>query len=276
MAPVNALSFTRYWHALEWLLASPPLACPSASAQHWPGNLGSFWPDHSAQLQTLKNQPETLLAWMAKQPDRRLGSVFEQLLAFWLHQQAHLQILATNLQVHETGRTLGALDFLLLDRRDGKIWHWEVACKFYLQAPLPNGGWQWLGPGKQDSLEKKLRHMQTHQLPMSEHPYIRQWLAEQGYRGEIHRLGYVWGRLFYAEQTLAGHEPLPLHPQHPRGRWFRQPAPPGWQPASKMDLLTPQLLPASHPAPSPSQPYPVVRTSTGSQPEWGFAVPANW
>ncbi len=276
MVPVKASGFSFYWHALEWLLNSPPLAVPQTADQHWPESLQAFWPDHAAHLQALKNQPETLLAWMNQQKDRRLGRIFEHLLAFWLRQQPHLQVLAENLPVREHGRTLGALDFLLRDLRDGKLWHWEVACKFYLQAPLAAGGWQWLGPGRKDTLEKKLRHMQQHQLQLSHHPQIRQWLARQGHAGAIHRLGFVWGRLFYAPEPPAGHEHLPLHPQHPRGLWFRQPAPPGWQACHKIDLLSPQTPPASLAETGKHRPQPLFQPSVDGQGQWAYAVPADW
>ncbi len=275
MARIKLYPISFYWHALEWLLASPPLVCPRQPGQHWPESLDGFWPDKARRLRALQSQPEPLQHWMATLNDWRLGRIFEHVLAFWLHQQPHLQILAENLPVREQGRTLGALDFLLQDLRDGKLWHWEVACKFYLQTPLPEGGWQWLGPGKKDTLEKKLRHMRLHQLELSRHPQIQKWLTEQGHTGEIHRLGFVWGRLFYSQQPLEGQEQLPLHPNHPQGTWFRQPAPPGWQACNKMDLLSPQAFPEALVETGPDQPQPLYRQPGDGAPQWAYLLPAD-
>ncbi len=274
MPPVNEAD--HWWHALAWLSDAEPLVCPpSRHGIHWPDRMAlrHFWPRREQLLQRMLHDPRPLNGWMARIRDRRLGMRFEHLLLFWLMQQSHLRLLAHGLPVREQGRTLGAVDFLLQDLRDGSVWHWEVACKFYLQTSQSSTGWQWLGPDGRDKLADKLRHMTQRQLRLAQQPQIRDYLRRLGIRQSPRPLGVIWGRLFHTPEHVPGTETLPLNPNHPRGVWFNGTMPSGWRVAETLDLLSPQQPPPVRPGSEPDRPVPCWRPGADGRPEWAFIRP---
>jgi uncharacterized protein len=117
-------------------------------------------------LISLDSNPRLLLEHLAKTSTRRVGYHFEALINFWLNWHPGYEFLATNLQVQEDKRTLGAFDYILRNK-DGEIEHWEAAVKFYLQYENDSNWSSWIGPGKRDRLDLKLTRMISHQLPLS-------------------------------------------------------------------------------------------------------------
>ena len=78
----------------------------------------------------------------------------------------------------------------------------------------------WLGPGSNDRLDRKLKHFSQHQLPMSNRPESRQILAGLDIQTFTASL-WLGGYLLY---PWPGHAlpPVGAHPQHLRGRWLHQ------------------------------------------------------
>ncbi len=154
---------------LAWAIGSPCLLDASYSA--YAGRVvDDAWCAKQLQvcapwLAELDCDPAGLHDFIAARPTRRLGHYFESLIAFWLTHRPGTQIIATNLQVQDTERTLGEFDFLF---RDGNaaVCHWEAAVKFYLQVEPVAEPRAFIGPGARDRLDLKLNRVFTHQLDL--------------------------------------------------------------------------------------------------------------
>lgn len=198
----NSTPWLSYKHPavrdLVWLIASPPLI------SHAPASaLAIFWPDatdylalynrHATWLRRLDDDPQPLRAFLARTRDLRLGRYAEDLLSFWLRaaDNPEFEMVAEHVALREHGITLGEPDFLVRERASGKLWHIELALKFYLGS----ANQQWLGPNRQDSLARKLAHLCQHQLPLLHTGAGQTWLKTQGLETPA---PWAWlkGRLF--------------------------------------------------------------------------------
>lgn len=214
---------------LAWVLASPPLLNPSRSRTasgrpvHW---LSASWCnamfDASRNwLCALDRAPQPLLNALAGR-DGRLGRHFENLLGFWLEWQENpfYRLVHRGLAICSHRRTLGELDFLVEDRRSGRLQHWEVAVKFYL-GTAPGGDYRhWLGPALKDRLDLKVERLLHHQLDL---PVIPEGA------GLIRHLSLpvpdpvclLKGRLFYPPDADASTwAPAGASPDHLTGWWM--------------------------------------------------------
>lgn len=208
---------------LAWVLLSPPLLDPGHCAQRHPLT-ASAWaaaPEQLAEwLQQLDRNPAALNAWLAQHSIRRLGLYYERLWQFALMAAPGVQLLAANLAIREGGHTLGELDLLLQD--DDGVHHQELAIKLYLGPQQGDGrnAHEWLGPGSQDRLARKLSHLLDHQLPLSATPQAQAALAELGITNVQPQL-WLAGYLFY---PWPGHSEPPAGSlaEHLRGRWLHR------------------------------------------------------
>lgn len=178
-----------YRHAavrdLVWLIASTPLL-PDPLVAVVPDQK-AFWPDaavyqalysrHEPWLRRLDAEPQPLMTFLARTRDYRLGRYAEDLLHFWLAapDNPEFRLIASHVALRDNGITLGEPDFLVRERDSGKLWHIELALKFYLGTVDQ----QWLGPNRQDSLARKLHHLCQHQLPLLHSPAGQAWLQTQ-------------------------------------------------------------------------------------------------
>ena len=191
---------------LRWLVEAPPLLpCPSPCR-----DAGELL---RREYQLDPGLPErAALRLQAHRPARRLGLLFEQWVGALVDASANLERVASNLPLRHQGRTLGELDLLVRDHREGQLWHWELALKFYLGT-----GQAWFGPNSHDTLDRKPRHLYEQQLPRSTLPEVRSQLAERGWLPDGQAL-LSRGRLFYRQQIPAtGVQP---HPDHEKGWWL--------------------------------------------------------
>jgi len=162
---------------LAWVIGAPVL--PDATFPTYAGRVvDDAW--CRTQLQTcapwlaaLDSEPRSLHDFIAARPTRRLGHHFESLIAFWLAYLPGMQIIASNLQVKDSQRTLGEYDFLLRDA-SADIYHWEAAVKFYLQAKPQAEQHAFIGPGAQDRLDLKLDRVFNRQLKLGYTPTGRE------------------------------------------------------------------------------------------------------
>ena len=154
---------------LAWVIGSPCLLDANDAA--YAGRVvDDAWCAQQLQacapwLADLDRDPAGLHDFIAARPTRRLGHYFESLIAFWLANRPDTQIIATNLQVQDTERTLGEFDFLFRDD-NATVCHWEAAVKFYLQAEPVAEPRAFIGPGARDRLDLKLNRVFTHQLEL--------------------------------------------------------------------------------------------------------------
>lgn len=132
-----------------------------------------IWQQHyqayQPRLQQLDQDPSELIQFLAQLKSTRLGLRFEMLIWFWLrdHDYHPYRLLGHSIQKIEGPKTLGELDFLLLNTETQRIEHWEVALKYYLgEADLKLQ--HWYGLNRADKLQRKLNHFTQKQFQFSD------------------------------------------------------------------------------------------------------------
>ena len=133
-----------------------------------------FWQETLARLD---HDPAPLLLHLEQRRGKRLGLYFESLWHFLLGEDPQTEVLATNLPVHENGRTVGEFDCLYYCARREQSIHLELAVKYYLGNPADG---TWLGPGCNDHLDRKLDHLLQQQIRLSRHSASQDLLAKLG------------------------------------------------------------------------------------------------
>ena len=201
---------------LMWIVNSPPL-------------LRSTWrPAHCLSCEAIdRERLETFLAdQQAQRAGRyRVGQYFEDLVHYYLTHHADTHDLRRGLQILDDARTLGELDFVYRDA-DSRPVHLETAVKFYLRVhdANPIGSHyvgDYIGPNANDTLQKKVRRLREHQLPMSDHPYARQTVFAEA--GPLQKNAWVCGRIFYHPDRAEPEPPSALlSAGHLRGDWIRR------------------------------------------------------
>lgn len=159
----------------------------------------SHFQNYLPRLKELDQSPEPLIQFLSQLKSTRLGLRFEHLLWFWLQEDQYhpYQLLGHSIQKIEGAKTLGELDFLILNKDTQKIEHWEVALKYYLgEADLHLE--QWIGLNRQDTLSKKLYHFTNKQF---------QFLEALNF--EIHQRFAVLKGQLYLPLDLNLQQPLP-------------------------------------------------------------------
>jgi len=213
---VDAATPKPWIDALQWVMTQPGLL------QGLPGGSSPLLTVDDPRLVSLiehtKNNSEEFISRIKKPQHHKIGIVFETLLEWGLEVAMGRKCIARDIQVRENKRTIGALD-LILAAPSGGHEHWELAFKIYLQSD-DNVQWaSWLGPMRRDRLDKKVRRMLEHQLPLSTTPAGQQVLKTLGV-GSIsqHRI-ILQGILF----SPWGKPSQPAFKANlpPQGRWLR-------------------------------------------------------
>ena len=214
-----------YQHAcvrdLAWAIGSPPLMSPQQARCHW---CDVDWyrqllRDSQAWLRTVDAQPQVLQALLNDNRDRRLGSYFETLWAYYFAHSPRFSLLAHNLQIRQAGRTLGELDFVVHDHVADKTLHIEMAVKFYLGQSDTRQQANWRGPGKKDRLDIKMQSLLQRQSVIAATQVAAEQLLSRGIQVDDCAV-ILKGRLFYpADSVMQSAPPRDSHPQHLRGRW---------------------------------------------------------
>lgn len=202
---------------LAWICQAPQLL-------HGPlvFNLASQLPAGTLdKLQEWNVAPEEAPAVVHEPPHRRLGIYFEALYECLMTELLGWEMLARNLPVRGEGRTLGELDFLFRNPRDGAIEHHEIAVKFYLGLQSSESSEvRWYGPNAHDRLDIKTRRLLEHQIPLARRPETIAALKALGLPLPSRSRVFMPGYLFYPD---GGHlaPPPQAPPDHARGRWLR-------------------------------------------------------
>ena len=112
---------------------------------------------------------------------RPQGKQMEQLMAEAIERSDRYDLIVHGLQVPDTGRTIGELDFLIFDKEKEKVIHMEMVYKYFIHDAEEGGEplGVWIGPGRKDRLTWKLEHLAEHQFPLLHHsltrPLLDQW-----------------------------------------------------------------------------------------------------
>lgn len=195
---------------LAWVILAPPMLTHTPWPQRHP-LAGSDWVQAPEQLEhwlrELDRNCQPLLHWLELATTRRLGRYYERLWQFAVQHAPGVELIAANLPIRLGGHTLGELDLVLRDR-DG-VHHLELAIKLYLGPQDGDGAdpTQWLGPGSNDRLDRKLKHFCQHQLPMSSRPESREVLAGLDVQAFSAHL-WLGGYLLYPCQGRPDHQPV--------------------------------------------------------------------
>ncbi len=102
----------------------------------------------------------------------RLGHKMEHIFKNCLEGQVHFKLIAHNVAVKRDKRTIGEIDFLLKDGRDGSVLHLELTYKFYLIDPeFDDPIHQLIGPNRTDTFYSKLQKIKNVQFRM---PFVEE------------------------------------------------------------------------------------------------------
>jgi len=207
---------------LAWAIASPPLLRFEQASCSWHGSewYQDLYLTSQDWLQRLDKAPQALQEILDSQKDRRLGRYFETLWAFWLENSSRFEVIEQNLALRDQGKTLGEMDFLVLDKMSGQYLHWEVAVKFYLGVGDTRQHNSWHGPGKKDRLDLKVEHLRHRQSVICQRPVVQKLLQERG--RHVDACGVILkGRLYYpyaiGEKAFI---PVDADPHHHRSYWL--------------------------------------------------------
>ncbi len=173
-------------------------------------------------LHALDRDPSRLQQYLQQKSTRRLGIYFERLWYFFLQEDPETELLAHNLPVQQSGRTLGEFDCLYFCRRRERFVHLELAVKFYLcdSESAPSRNWQaWIGPDCRDRMDLKLSQMLTRQIHLGDTLAGEQALNAKGIVKPIKEIA-LKGHLF--RHPTDGEAPPPdYNPDKPISNWIR-------------------------------------------------------
>lgn len=201
----------------------------------------SLTPENQQWLQQLDKHPEGLYALLHSDKHLKLGIYHERLWQYFLTHNDKTKLLASNFKVRNNGNDLGEFD-LIYEHSDYGLVHLEIASKYYLACSAATEQWQtWLGPGKTDRLDLKLKHSMNKQMNLADHASAsEQLLAQLDSIGiarptpqqPLNKQLHIGGRLFY-RQAKAGDKsllsntlsktlraPENLNQQHQSGHWL--------------------------------------------------------
>lgn len=170
-------------------------------------------------LKKLDGRNSKLSRTLRRRDVNGVGEYFEFLIRTWLEEVPPARLAASNWQVYDGGRTVGEFDLLFY--RDATLWHWELALKFYLGHPAPDGQFRWYGPDPSDRLDRKWAKMRGQQLRLHTHPAARRALNALNVEPDPTPRAFIKGYLFL---PLIGefdvHYPPDVNPYGLRGWWL--------------------------------------------------------
>lgn len=162
---------------LAFAVGSPNILCtlpPELTLKHhFEFHDAHVWQQHLQQyqprLQALDRDATRLEDFVRQLKSTRLGLRFEMLVWFWLLDDDYhpYELLGHSIQIIDGPKTVGELDFLILNHDTQQIEHWEIALKYYLaesDLSLPH----WYGLNRSDTLNRKLTHFTQKQFQFTE------------------------------------------------------------------------------------------------------------
>lgn len=201
---------------LAWLLGAPPLSHDAWRFHLSPAEQVRI----GATLDRWALRPEEGPAFLREPPPQRLGLYFEQLYECLMTELLGWEKVVNNLPIRGQGRTLGELDFIFRNPGTDQLEHHEIAVKFYLGHPSPDGMEPlWYGPNARDRLDLKTRHLREHQSRLTHRPETVEALRARGIDTPRTARVIMPGYLFYPWQE---EYPAPAQApvDHLRGHWL--------------------------------------------------------
>jgi uncharacterized protein len=148
--------------------------------------------------------------------NQRLGFYYQWLWLKIINAHSNYELIAEEVQLQWKNQTVGAIDFLVRNKKNNKIEHWEVAIKFYLE----HQGY-WIGPNAKDQLDRKINRMSSHQLELTHHnAYHTQYYSTYG-QPAVKRL-IMQGRRFNHDTTTNHQSSIKINPNSLTGKWCFQ------------------------------------------------------
>ena len=214
-APHNLHQFkTPAIRHLAWLCEAPQLL--ASPLTFYPAR---FLPeDYLSVLTHWDTHPESVPERLLTATEKRLGHYFERLYEVMLSELMGWPILLKNQQIRKDGRTIGELDFVVRNLQSGELEHHEIAIKYYLGVPDPDGSTWWYGPNAQDRLDLKTGHLLSRQSQLTQRPETQSVLAELGINDTARPRIFMPGYLFYPDE-LKVTLPDTVPDNHLTGQW---------------------------------------------------------
>ncbi|KEF32944.1 hypothetical protein D777_00506 [Marinobacter nitratireducens] len=222
---------------LAWLCGAPQLTQSSMTFQP-----SSYLPeDYLDILLQWDRNPDLGPTILKEPPKRRLGFYFEQLYEALLTDLLGWKILLKNAQIQSGGKTLGELDFVVLNTTDDRIEHHEIAIKYYLGVTESDGKNWWYGPNARDRLDLKTHSLLEHQSQRTREPETQALLQKHHIDAQLTARVFMPGYLFYPN-TPAIAAPSSAPRDHLRGRWVYASATPYEDTSCWVQLLKPHWI----------------------------------
>lgn len=207
MGHLDSISIKNKWVSdLHWVISSPSLI-ENNSATGENLILNSQWHQKRYKesiewITELDKDPTPLIDWMDSSKDRRIGSLFERLLTFWLKfGPSPLKLIKNGLQIIEDKHTLGELDFIVFNEEVDEFWSIEVAVKFYIGIRSAKEMKDFVGPRVMDTLKRKWDHLLERQSRLHENPVAQETILSLTNGKPVVPKIYIKGRLFIPYDT---------------------------------------------------------------------------
>ncbi len=202
---------------LAWCLFSPSVitsceAYPIASVPDdaFLKEIELLWP----WLLELDANPKPLHEYITSRFSRRLGLYFENLISFFLETHPKFDVIVEHQPIIRDKQTLGELDIVFSVGQ--RVYHWELAVKYYMKAKGESGLASYIGPAAKDRLDLKLSHLAQHQLPMMQTPEAIKAVGKR----DVASMAFIKGMLFtHIDETIPTEYESPISLNHRQGRW---------------------------------------------------------
>jgi uncharacterized protein len=187
---------------------SAVLSCPTLT-------LGVKYQIDNEWLEELRKHA-SIPSYEAYNGNQRLGFYYQWLWLKIINAHSNYELIAEEIQLQWDNKTVGAIDFLVKNKKSNELEHWEVAIKFYLEHQG-----NWIGPNAKDQLDRKINRMSCHQLELSHHnAYRTQYNSIYG-QPAVKRL-IMQGRRFNHD-AARNHQPsIEINPNSLTGKWCFQ------------------------------------------------------
>lgn len=166
----NSLSINQLISDLNWIVKTKSLI--RSELPEFEGNIMNSLLDFIGKEEydlwyaDLVNSPEKLKNYFENNEQLILGKYFERLLNYFFSSFSTFEIVHAGKQIFEKQTTIGELDFVIKDKRDNKIIHFEVAVKYYMGYKNVGKHDLWIGPNGSDTLQRKMKKLDK-QLQLS-------------------------------------------------------------------------------------------------------------